>query len=650
MERKAIAALSIPFWAFTIFYAVFQPMPRAKFGVAFLGAIVTIYVVDEFMYADESRPRYESALLVVSGIVVLITSIYLFANFEVLISERIGFALAHEYWMATAFILAMLYLTYREFGVLFLSILLGAIVYGLFGSAIPGVLGHGGISQTRMLRVLVIEMDGFYGQLTRLVAAWLSLFLLYAGLLNAYGGFDLMIRLAVYTSKYVRSGVAQSAVISSMIIGSINGSTAANTAMTGSFTIPLMKKNGLRSETAGGIESVASTVGQVLPPVMGAGAFVMASLLGTDYGSIVIAGTLPALILVGAIAVGVHYTAVAQSAGVNVDVSEFIDGEKSRTDIGIESVQFAIPFVILVYTLGIAQYTVITAALYTVVSMIATGVGFPLLQSALGSSSVRATAKRTALQTAEGARIGVLSLAGIAIIIAAIDGVVTILLTTGVPSALTLALMDISGGVLLVAVFIAMVVSIILGLGMPTVAAYLIVALLIAPTLSGEFGVPPIAAHFFVFYCAILAAITPPIATSVAVATGIAESDFWGTSLEAIKISLPLFVLPFAFVYNPELVAGGVTPETFISAGITFVGAVSIIHGINYIHRPFGFAGYADWGLRSLFVGVGVVTMAYPSLVLRGALAVAIVLVLALQHRSKPDCRSTTDAHPVQTE
>ncbi|ELY62988.1 TRAP transporter permease [Natrinema versiforme] len=647
MERKAIAAASIPFWAFIIFYAVSQQMPRSKFSVAFFGTIATIYVINEFLYADEPKPRYESFLLVASGIVVLLTSIYLFTNFETLYTERLGYALAHEYWMAFAFVLAMLYLTYREFGVLFLSILLGVIGYGLFGSVIPGVLGHGGIAQTRLLRILVIEIDGFYGQLTGLVAAWLSLFLLYAGLLKAYGAFDLMIRLAVYSSKYVRSGVAQSAVIASIIIGSINGSTAANTAMTGSFTIPLMKKNGLRSETAGGIEAVASTVGQVLPPVMGAGAFVMASLLGMDYGNIVIAGTLPALILVSSIAIGVHYTSVAQTTGVNIDVSDFIDENKSRADLAIEGVKFAIPFVVLIYTLGIAQYTVMTAALYTVISTVTTGISVPLLQAFHGSGSVRSTAKRTILETVDGARIGVLSLAGIAIIISAIDGVVTILLATGVPSALTLALMDLSGGILLVAAFIAMVVSIVLGLGMPTVAAYLIVALLIAPTLSGEFGVPQIAAHFFVFYCAILAAITPPIATSVAVATGIAESNFWGTSLEAIKISIPLFVLPFAFVYNPELVAGGLTLETFIFAGITFVGAVSLVHGINYIHRPFGLSVHADWGLRSLFVVAGVITMVYPDLLLRGGIAAAVVLAITIQHRSRSNPLSADDRLPA---
>ncbi len=648
-RTQVVSGVSLIFWAIVISYALTQRMPRARFGIAFLGAIATVYVIDNVFDAYVENDRRELVLLISAGLVVLLTTGYMFFNFNVLYSVRIGYALNYEYVLAAMFVLSILYLTFREFGELFLAILLVAIAYGLFGAAIPGVLGHGGITPTRMLRILVLEIDGFFGTLTRLVGAWLALFLLYAGFLQAYGGFDLMIRLAVRSSRYIRSGVAQSAVIASMIIGSINGSTAANTAMTGSFTIPLMKKNGLRSETAGAIESVASTVGQVLPPVMGAGAFIMASLLGIEYATVVIAGTLPALIMVCSIGVGVHYTSISQVSGVQIDVEEFIDVTKTQRDITIEGIQFLIPFVVLVYTLGIAQYTVISAALYTAFSMAITGTTIPITRAALGYESVSGATRRTLGQTIEGARIGALSLAGIAIIIAAINGVVTILLTTGVPSAITLALIDISGGIMLIAVILAMVISIILGLGMPTAAAYLIVALLIAPTLSGEFGVPKIAAHFFVFYCAILAAITPPIATSVAVATGIAQSDFWPTSVEAIKIALPLFILPFAFIYNPELIAGGVNVGTLISATLVLVGAISITHGINYIERPFGLSWYADLAIRGLFVVTGVVAMAYPGTAVRTGVVGFVVTGFIIQRQFGTRDQRTEQA-TVETE
>lgn len=662
----SVTLASLVFWAGIIAYALSQQMPRARFGTAFLGGTLTVYVLNELHEGTGDARLLEQVLLAAAGVVVLATTAYMFFNFDVLYSVRVGYALRYEYALAVAFIATMLGLTYRSYGGLFLAILVIAILYGLFGDAIPGVLGHGGISPTRMVRILVLEINGFFGLLTRLVGAWLALFLLYAGFLEAFGGFDLMIRMAVRSAKYIRSGVAQSAVVSSMIIGSINGSTAANTAMTGSFTIPLMKKNGIRSETAAGIEAVASTVGQVLPPVMGAGAFIMASLLGIDYVDVIVAGTVPALVLVVSIAVGVHYTSIGQIGAGPTDVSSFVDGTRTQRALLVDGLRFLVPFVVLVYTLGIAQFTVITAALYTSTAMAATGIAFPVAASALGigssgggaegfgsdtdagvstastNSSLLGTLGEQIHVTVDGARKGAVSLAGIAIIIAAINGVVTILLTTGIPSALTLALIDLSGGVMLVAVILAMGISIILGLGMPTAAAYLIVALLIAPTLINQFGVPELAAHFFVFYCAILAAVTPPIATSVAVAAGIADSDFWRTSYEALKIATPLFILPFAFVYNPNLVNSGFGLDVAISAGLVLVGGVSITHGLNYVHRPFGLSRVPNLGVRSVYVVVGIVAMAVPSETIRATAAVVFVVVFGLQRFTRPPADDST--------
>lgn len=652
---RSVTVASLAFWAVMIAYALSQKMPRARFGIVFLGGMLTIYVLDELHHAPAGTGRLERFSLALAGVVSLVTTSYMFFNFEVLYSVRVGYALGYEYVLAIAFIAAMLGLTYRSYGGLFLGILVISILYGLFGSVIPGVLGHGGITPTRMLRILVLEINGFFGLLTRLVGAWLALFLLYAGFLEAYGGFDLMIRIAVRSAKYIRSGVAQSAVISSMIIGSINGSTAANTAMTGSFTIPLMKKNGIRSETAAGIEAVASTVGQVLPPVMGAGAFIMASLLGIDYVDVIFAGTIPAIVLLVSIAVAVHYTSISQIGSGPTDVATFVDGTRTQRALLVDGLRFLVPFVVLIYTLGIAQYTVITAALYTSASMALTGIGFPVLGVALGignsgggaegfgsnpdagvstasdNGSIVSTLVEQIHVTVDGARKGAVSLAGIAIIIAAINGVVTILLTTGIPSTLTLALIDLSGGIMLVAVLLAMIISLILGLGMPTAAAYLIVALLIAPTLINEFAVPDLAAHFFVFYSAILAAITPPIATSVAVAAGIAGSDFWKTSYEALKIATPLFVLPFAFVYNPDLVTSGLGPAVLVSAGMVLIGGLSITHGLNYVKRPLGISRLPNVGIRLAYVLIGILAMAFPGETVRAVAVAAFVGMFLLQ-------------------
>jgi len=628
-RKPTLTVSSLIFWSIIIFYALTQVMPRARLGTIFIGSLFSVYILNELFDAYEEGNSLEFGLLSVTGLTNVIVTGYLFLNFEVLYTVRVAYALDYEYVLAIAFLLVVLYLTYREYDVTFLAVVLVGIGYGYFGNYIPGIFGHGGITADRMLQILVLEMDGFFGFLTRLVAAWISLFILYAGLLRGYGAFDLMTRIAIRSSKYIRSGVAQSAVFSSMIIGSINGSTAANTAMTGSFTIPLMKKNGTPSEKAAGIEAVASTVGQVLPPVMGAGAFIMASLLNVEYVTVLLAGLFPAAIMVLAIAIGVHYMSINEIDQDNIEIDEFIDTSKTGPELGIEGVSLVIPFVILIYTLGIAQWTVMTSGLYASLSMMLTGGITPLAKSIMSRERVIKEPLLTGVRnTLDGLRYGAISLAGIAIIMAAINGIVDILLVTGVPSALSLGLIAISGGIMVVAVVLAMVISIILGLGMPTAAAYLIVALLIAPSLINQFGVPELASHFFVFYCAILAAITPPIATSVAVGTGIAGSDFWRTALEAMKLAVPLFVLPFSFVYHPELVTPNVNPDTIVTALFVFTGAFGIIHGLNYAGGMF--VKCAGRLSRGGYAIVGVVVMTTTVFWLQAGAAFLIILLIVL--------------------
>lgn len=219
-----------------------------------------------------------------------------------------------------------------------------------------------------------LDIEGFYGFFTRLVAAWIALFLLYAGLLQGYGAFNLILRASVRLTCHITSGVAQTAVLRSMIIGSINGSQSPNAGMTGSFTILLMKDSGIKVETTGGIESVASTAGQVLPPVMDAGPFVMASLLGIRYIEVVQGGLIPAVILEIVITVAVHYVATNEIDDPNFEAPPELE-ETSETNFYLEAVRVRLPFGVLIYTLGVIQWTIMTSALYTVISMIATCVG-----------------------------------------------------------------------------------------------------------------------------------------------------------------------------------------------------------------------------------------------------------------------------------
>lgn len=627
---QAITVFSILIWVAVIYYAYTQLIPRALFGIVFLGSFLVLYILMESKSDIEDEAWFHLLLLGFSLVIVTIVTTYLFLNFDVLFTERVGYALDYEYVLAFAFTAAMVYLTWRAFGWTFLFVLIGGLFYGYFGPWFPGIIGHGGLSHTRLLLILVLEIEGFFGFLTRLMAAWIALFLLYAGFLQAYGAFDLILRLAAKSTNYIESGVAQTAVIASAIVGSINGSQTSNAGMTGAFTIPLMKKNGIKGSTAAGIEAVASTKGQVLPPVMGATAFVMASLLGTSYVEILKAGLLPAFIMVVVVTVAVHFTSIRQ-----IDSSmdtEMIEGNLGRQAKATESLRFGIPFLVLVWTLGIAQYTVITAALWTVTSMIITGVMFPLIGRAVRTkdvSEVTVQAKESFHETVFGFRRGAFVAAPIAIILASINGVVDVLTTTGVPGAISLSLINISGGVLFFAAVLAMISCILLGLGMPTTASYTVVAILIAPTLQHQFLVPEMSAHFFVFYAAILSGLTPPIATCAAVAAGIAEADFFETCYEAIKISAPLFILPFSFIYHPALVDGEIlTYPSLLVSSIVLIGALSIAYGINY---RFAYRRRNRFAIRFVYVTVGALVMMYPSQAIQLAGITLLVAMLILQ-------------------
>lgn len=628
--RKFVTAVSVVFWIGVMVYAHWRPITEAHYGVLFFGSVVLIYLLYELAETGDEGGWLNLAVLGSCGIITLVTIGYISANFTELYIDRVGYAYTYEYALAAIFIGVILYLTWREYGMTFLAIVGAGILYGLFGSAIPGILGHGGISPNRLLLLLILDIEGFFGFLTRLTATWIALFLLLAGLFQGYGAFNLILRFAIRSAKYIESGVAQTAVIASMIIGSINGSQTANAGMTGSITIPVMKENGISSETSAGIEAVASTSGQVLPPVMGAAAFIMASLLGIQYIDVIIAGLLPAFILCVAIVVAVHYVAVSEIDSTNIDIDKYIDGEMATGALVLECLKFSAPVLVLIYLLGVVQWTVITSALYSVLTMVFLGVAVPTTQALGGytDTTLREQLRIGVSETIDGFRLGAIVAAPIALILGAINGVIDILLASGVPSAVTLALLEISGGVMLIAIIISMVICIVLGLGMQTSAAYLIVALLIAPTLIDQFAVPELAAHYFVFYAAILAGITPPVATTAAVAAGIAGGNFWGASFMSVKIAAPLFFLPFSFIYHPELVSAEFTFGTFTTAAVVLVGALALIHGLNY---PFKFVRRVKWPARALYVVLGISAMVLPSQMLQMGAAAAIIFLYVVQ-------------------
>lgn len=622
---------SVFFWLFVLYWIrvqdglqwelvgyYFPGMARVQYAVVFLGMILALYLLNQVVQSLEKGDRVDLLILIPTALVMLGGSIYFATQYPEVYTIRQGWAHDHEYLMAALLVIGMLYLTWREFGYIFLFLVGGIMLYALYGYVIPRefIFYHAGIPWQHLLQQLITDLAGFYGSLTQLMAAWIAPFLLYAGLLFGYGAFSLILRLAIQSGQYIESGVAQTAVLASAIIGSVNGSYAANAGMTGSFTIPTMIDSGIKRRNAAAIEAVASTSGQVLPPVMGASAFVMASFLRVPYVDILIAGLIPAAILVLSIVVGVHYTSIRDVEDQELEFDDFFDVELTTVDKVVAAIRFGIPFLILIYILGILQWTVMTAAFWTVISMILLGFIMPLPQRVYhdGTGALPNELYVQFINTINGLKRGAIICAPIAIILAAINGVVDLLMVTGVPSAMALMLIDLSGGILILAVLLGMLICIIMGVGMPTVAAYVIVAILVAPTFVNELGVVEISAHYMVFYAAVMAGITPPVAIAAVITSGIAEADFWQVCATAIKIAAPLFILPISFIYHPELVSMDPTLYSVYSGVITLIGAWTIIYGFTY---RFSMRRRTALPIRWALFALGVLIMVYPGEMVR---------------------------------
>lgn len=405
--------------------------------------------------------------------------------------------------------------------------------------------------------------EGIFGTPLMVASTFVAVFLLYGALLERTGGGQFFLDLSIALFGRVRGGPAKISVIASGIFGSINGSAVANVASTGSLTIPLMKKVGLRSHYAGAVETAASSGGQLMPPIMGAAAFIMAQFIGVPYREVVIAATIPALLYFWALLVDIDLEAGRLNI-TSLDREELPSIARTLRD----GWPHLISPVYLVYLLVIAGRSPLRAGLYAVAAML---VVTQLKRSTRWSLKV----------LLEGFEAGARSAVPVALATASAGVVIASLSMTGLGLRLSGLLVDASGGNLFVLLLMTMVASIVLGLGLPTVAAYLILAVTIAPALIA-LDVPPMAAHLFIFYFGVMSASTPPVALAAFAASGIAGSDPMRTAFTSVRLGWIAFIVPFLFVYEPVLLAdGGALAITLavISAFIAVVAVVSAAQG-----------------------------------------------------------------------
>jgi len=460
------------------------------------------------------------------------------------------------------------------------------IVYALVAGDIPGRLQGRSTDWQKLAAYLAIDVNGMLGLPIVIGTTVVTAFIFFGNLLTATGGSRFFTELALAWMGRYRGGSAKIAIVASGLFGSISGSAVANVVATGVVTIPMIKRSGYAPHQAGAIEAVASTGGQLMPPVMGAAAFLMAEFLQIQYSAVVLAAVVPALLYY--LALFIQADLEAARAGINrVEDSEI---PPARQVLG--GLHFAVPFVVLVVALFNYNERPEEAALWSALTLVALSLTFGYRGERPGFAALVETLRTTGLAALD-----------IILITAAAGLVIGVLAISGLGFNLTLVLVQLGGGSLLVLLLLAALVCILLGMGLPTVGVYVLLAALVAPALI-QVGVVPIAAHMYVMYFGMMSMITPPVALAAYAAAGLARADPMRTGIEAVRFGWSAFIVPFLFVLSPTLLLIG-PPGAVALAVVTAVLGIWLVSiaVVGYFMRPI------DAAVRLLFALSGLLAL-----------------------------------------
>lgn len=608
MWGKIIVALLVAWAGFQLYFStigIISAMNLRAFHCMFL--LIFTFLLFPMTKKEKRKKTKPTALDLVLIVLTIVTFGYLIANYTRIVRGG-GFLTGTELVVAAVGLLLVLEAARRAGGTL---AVLGVIffAYNFFGEWIPGQLGHNGFTLRRVLGHMFWGSQGIFGVGIGVSATYIFIFVLFGAFLK-YSGFSKFINdFSLTLVGQSPGGPAKVAVIASALMGMINGSAVANVATTGTITIPLMKRTGYKKEFAGAVEAVASTGGQFTPPIMGAVGFVMAEFLGISYTKVMIAAIIPAFLYYLGLLFAVHFE--AKRLGLSGLSKENIP---NAMQVVKEQGHLVIPLVVLI-ALMFMGYTPLFAAVVAI---------FVTVAASWLRKETRMDLKTIIQATAEGAT-GAVSVGVCCVMIGVIIGTVSL---TGLGLSMGYLILQVVGeGQIYLAGVMVMIMSIILGMGVPGVAAYVIVAAVAIPVLV-EVGVNEMAAHMFCLIYACLSNITPPVAMSSYVAAGIADSDQTKTSLIAVKLGLVGFILPFFFLDNPVLLLGVTNVGWMVSlkAAITAsVGTIALAAGLNgYLFKKCSIAE------RVLLV-VSAIAMIHPG-AMTDIIGVAVLAaILALQ-------------------
>ncbi|MBA4397325.1 MAG: hypothetical protein C0394_08085 [Syntrophus sp. (in: bacteria)] len=479
----------------------------------------------------------DGALLIVSAAICL----WIFTH-STSILNRAGTFGTMDVVMGTVMVLIVLEAARRTVGLAVPLIAVVFIGYALFGPYLPDVLAHKGYSIQRLCTYLSLSTDGIFGVPIGVSANFILLFILYGALLRKTGAGQFFTDVAFALTGWTRGGPAKAAVVSSTFFGMISGSSVANTVTTGTFTIPLMKRTGYAAHFAGGVEAASSTMGQIMPPIMGAAAFIMAEFLSVPYYKVCIAAAIPATLAFFSTFMQVHFRAVSMGL-VGLPRNEL-----PKIGAAFASGWHHLFSIFLLIAFLMQDFSPERAVFWAILATIATS----FIMSLVRRESLRDFGKLILEGMKEGA-IGAVEVAAACAAAGIIIGSITM---TGLGMKFSSLIVDASMGHLYLALPFTMIACLFLGMGVPTTAQYIIISALVAPALV-KMGVLPMAAHLFILYFGTRADITPPVALAAYAGAGIARADPWKTGLAAFQLGIAGFIIPFMFVYAPELLFVG---------------------------------------------------------------------------------------------
>lgn len=615
-------SISISFQAFALLtsaivlaYAIFFPIDRPRMANLVMGtatmAFYLLYTRDRFKESDGPKPKLIGGAALLTGVVFLASTIYVHFVYERWLSTGTLLIFNNvDLVVGAIIILVATHVIYVEYGGVLAAVVVSVLLYGLLGNYFPGILGHAGYSVQELIARQTVALDGVYSFILQIIATWVAIFLILAGLVEGYGGFDYIKEGGLKIARRSKNGLVQTAVFSSMVIGTMMGAAVSNVAVTGSFTIPLMKDRGVPPSVAGAIESVASTGGQILPPIMGTAAFLMADIVGIPFSKIVVGGFLPAVLFYMIVAVGIQFR-----TNKNQWIDDIEEGGNLSVRFLLEGLQYLLPILVLAYVLVELQFDPLTAGMFTIETL--------ALTTFIRYTVVDRAPLKWVTDTIRGLIRGGEILAPFMALGGGLGIVINIYGSTGLGQKIALNLMLLAGGILIVALLIVMFVSILFGMGMPTPAAYILVATVLAPALV-RLGTEPLVAHMYVFYFALLSALTPPVAVPIAMATTISGAGFWPTVKESLQFGIWLFLIPYMFLVNPSLILWSF-PQTIIQFIFVSSGCIALVYTST------GYNGFAAIGpvQRGVAFVIGMVAIFGPTTLIQ-SFGFAVIVVFTL--------------------